>query len=1396
MSDIRKIEDSTMETQDTYYENSKDDINNSQDFQLVDTDETDVSKNKLETQSETDNLKNKDDCNVQENKSLKDIVVDEARSNIEDKSEIVSDDKVNTEEDSCKLDNQKDDTDDENDIIQGTPPDMFSSPKKEVHDRSENVGLKRKLDSTDNSVTKFLRSSPLENALSLEKSKFHSNDSQQSNESDDSQPNIAKSCMLSDVVIEETQDVEGEEFIESSKKTSDIILNEAKDDQNCESCPVQKLLDKNENNANTICEINQNETINNPTTSYTATNVTTITTVTTTTTATDTIATISTTSTTPTTSTIPATTSSTNNTDEENTSDVLSMTIRDEKELSETQEISLIDITGKNNLNSDTSDSSKQIIEQESSTSSSKKDDKSSTSKDINDDVNLELKKNINEEIVVDESTVNTEQPVATTYLNKSRKSIEVVYDKATMQQNKKIRPTLVEIDEDGEKIILDSSEENYIGKIGEKEAFDTTNTTNNYRSCYDNKTKSDFSYKPIVNNKESSVDLKSDKHHFNGSSECKKSDTDGTASIESDTFNNELHSTIFKSDNNLLSLNKEIKISTSGSKKNDHTDLISISDNEHDISLIDDNSNSKSELNNANLLTKALQVEREVGVYVRLKCSLHFDESTKEILNKELTSVHCEPIAELSSLRLKPEDASASLADISGNDNKDNSPGSVNSNPQLFQLIPSRLSLLSSVSSSSSASSAASLIAKLVSKDPLFSLPRGPAKHAKKTVHESSASQKQNTDELYEKLTKEWKNNRLLLTAVLNYLNTELNMVDPLYSLNNERLDDGLQKLRCSTPEDQGEKVIQTTTPKSSRKNRAPKRSRCKSNRTGVQSNGDCKIPQKDIISTQENNDTPISKKKNKIDKTDSDAPSNTSTVSFTKDLSYININDELVGKEVFAKWSDNNYYPGIVTEKSKLKYKVNFYDGKNKLLIEDFIIPIPKTLENGLSIYATTAEDDYGSCAVIVTAQYLNNDLYYLVSTDDEKIVKVQIKDIFLSSDQAAILRESCAKINNLPTTPKISGQISLDNMVHGKRRSKRIATPTMSTPKSKIFAGCSIEKNIDISEPSVSGIPSKTKKIDSSENESKSSDSNLSVKDESLLSGIQPEIVGTPNEQIVKGPQHRIKGKSRSKKKVENEEIVAILGPIPNNNSTLFKGMSFILTCASLEVLDRFRVDNKDSGSETGTENEEEWVRRPFVRDRLKTQIETAKGKIYDDFDLIPKEEYKNTKLITNVPNTTAKNLLCLSVGISAYNHNWIIQCCQKNTLVNPSEFILPAGWSLEKESYIENFQRPNTKPLNQVIVIIPIIETDKKYTSFWRQICENAGAVVLLVDGSESMEGFAEGTVVVTNHRCPSWAVTKADKCQLPLLSTTWVTQCLIEGKICAYNSHPRYKYNYM
>lgn len=62
-------------------------------------------------------------------------------------------------------------------------------------------------------------------------------------------------------------------------------------------------------------------------------------------------------------------------------------------------------------------------------------------------------------------------------------------------------------------------------------------------------------------------------------------------------------------------------------------------------------------------------------------------------------------------------------------------------------------------------------------------------------------------------------------------------------------------------------------------------------------------------------------------------------------------------------------------------------------------------------------------------------------------------------------------------------------------------------------------------------------------------------------------------------------------------------------------------------------------------------------------------------------------------------------------------------------------------------------------------------------------------------SGAVESFEQGTVVLTNSLCPSWAVEEANKLQVPLLSTTWIVQCLIEGKLCPYDGKSRYKYNY-
>lgn len=568
--------------------------------------------------------------------------------------------------------------------------------------------------------------------------------------------------------------------------------------------------------------------------------------------------------------------------------------------------------------------------------------------------------------------------------------------------------------------------------------------------------------------------------------------------------------------------------------------------------------------------------------MFIKLKCVIHMDENTKEYVNKEVTVVHCEPaVIESTVGKQKNEDSQSSLADIS--DNKDSPPGSVNSNPQLYQL-PSRLSIMSSISSSSSASSAAALAAKLALK---ASGPRYTKKlFSQETLH--TLTDKLILDETYSRVTREWKNHHLVTATILNCANTELSTTNvsniELMDHRNQHLRDNF--VRSSTPSEDVVTDLIITTPKSTKKGKAVKRPRSKITRANVQTNGNENMAH---INTEPalhvsfaETDAPSGRKKSRLESTESklgiDVLANSSASLLLNDPA-----DELIGKSVFAKWSDNNYYPGIVGDQIKTKYKVNFHDGKSKILIPEFVIPIPKILREGLSVYATTKANDYGSCGIIVdshTSSTMSNDkdnsnTYYTVETDEGERLRVQVRDIFLSADQAQVLKEEVdsADKSSLPSTPKALGQVTLDNVVDGKRRSKRIGTPVFSTPKSRSSGTSSSISKIKSSEPSVSGVSVRLK--DTLENESGSSDSNVESAqiDMYVLRGVQEEIISTPYEQTTKGSQNRIKGKPRSRKKVDDPQTIAKLGPIPPANSNIFKGMSFILTCVLLKELDRY-------------------------------------------------------------------------------------------------------------------------------------------------------------------------------------------------------------------------------
>lgn len=150
--------------------------------------------------------------------------------------------------------------------------------------------------------------------------------------------------------------------------------------------------------------------------------------------------------------------------------------------------------------------------------------------------------------------------------------------------------------------------------------------------------------------------------------------------------------------------------------------------------------------------------------------------------------------------------------------------------------------------------------------------------------------------------------------------------------------------------------------------------------------------------------------------------------------------------------------------------------------------------------------------------------------------------------------------------------------------------------------------------------------------------------------------------------------------------------ILGPLPSNK-TLFRNKNFILTCTipikvpitamashsngtngfhivrvrsvffflhfqslcpivSLEFQTNGHTNGNGNGYDADmvSKKHNRFSTVPFVKEHLRSQIETGGGKVYNHFEDIPKNKYKQCILIAAHPCTTAKYVQCLAADIS--------------------------------------------------------------------------------------------------------------------------------------------------
>ncbi|XP_038221910.1 TP53-binding protein 1-like isoform X1 [Zerene cesonia] len=527
-----------------------------------------------------------------------------------------------------------------------------------------------------------------------------------------------------------------------------------------------------------------------------------------------------------------------------------------------------------------------------------------------------------------------------------------------------------------------------------------------------------------------------------------------------------------------------------------------------------------------------------------------------------------------------------------------------------------------------------------------------------------------------------------------------------------------------------------------------------------------------------------------------------------------------------VLAKWVDKRYYSGKVLEITEPnKYLIKFDDGQSKVLLDDFIIfgDMKKLPLQGQSVYALVDEEqNYEPGLVLDVEENSNGTVTYKCTTDGDTIVIVTASELYLTEDQARSLKESGRpRSPAAPATPRRrhNRELDLDNIIQGPR-SARSRDKGNSSARKRVVSPKSPKA-------STSGVKTKStpvagrKRLASESSEmSESSNSAPPVRLEEVT-GVEPEVQKTPRKidgvkagpLQLKGAAKQNIGKKNSKlTKFENDEdTVSTLGPIPPAGSTLFAGLHFLLTCTDQpRPVDKrekeseksqetrhysSEEDGETTSSMVGTDTEElEFCDRPFNKERLKEQLEAGGGIVYSDFDDVPKSKYASCMLIAPRPCLTIKYILCLAADVRAVSHAWVVRSCAAARRLDPDAFLLPAGFSLHRRAYVTwvppSGKRNTTFFEDKVILICGEQDT---FVKFWGRVCSLAGATTRVVNEEDlNMSGaFA----LIADFDCPHEVQNKANQDNIPLVSPTWVKQCLIEGKALLPTSHDRFSFMY-
>lgn len=248
----------------------------------------------------------------------------------------------------------------------------------------------------------------------------------------------------------------------------------------------------------------------------------------------------------------------------------------------------------------------------------------------------------------------------------------------------------------------------------------------------------------------------------------------------------------------------------------------------------------------------------------------------------------------------------------------------------------------------------------------------------------------------------------------------------------------------------------------------------------------------------------------------------------------------------------------------------------------------------------------------------------------------------------------------------------------------------------------------------------------------------------------------------------------------------------GVFASKQQKLFEGMCFMLTHVD-KTPESVAIEKeilRDSSLETSAEeySHQDEDQIAFDKDFLKKKIRSEGGVIIDKIDGSSKLK-SPIFLISDSYHRTVKYFQSLAAGLPCVSHLWIRDSVHQHKLLDYRSYTLQAGISFQKKKVMEwNSRRGGLKHMTVMVES----ESDKMKEE-WCNILNIAEVIVVdKLHSKKATDGIVQ--VLVTDNSCKPHLLKTAKSLNVPIVSTEWIIQCLVNGQVVDFTGHPRYHYD--